>query len=108
MEGEGEGLRVGEVASRKVPKSVTYYLNILLMRLTRYFQQDETLNKIKNGVAYVSTKQREIGTQNQGLQDDQVSISSTFYVQLLRTQIPNAQKDSQVSSVVWCVWDLQV
>jgi hypothetical protein len=29
------------------------------------------------------------------------SISSTFYNQLLCAQIPNAQKDSQVVSLLW-------
>ncbi len=35
------------------------------------------------------------------------SISSTFYKQLLHLKILNAQKDSQVGSVVWHFWDLQ-
>jgi hypothetical protein len=36
----------------------------------------------------------------------QGSISSMFYEQLLHVQIPKAQKDSLVSSVVLRFWDL--
>jgi len=36
----------------------------------------------------------------------QVSVSPTFYKQLLRVQIPKAQKDSLVTSVILHLWDL--
>ena len=35
-----------------------------------------------------------------------VSISPTFYEQLLRTKIPKAQKDTQVNNFL-CFWDLR-
>jgi len=38
----------------------------------------------------------------------QVSISSTFYEQLLRTQIQKAQKDSQVVNLFLRFWGLRM
>jgi hypothetical protein len=36
------------------------------------------------------------------------SISSTFYVQLLRVQIPKAEKDTDSFTKLLCFWDLRV
>jgi len=38
---------------------------------------------------------------------DQVSISHTFYVKLLRAQIPKVQEDTEDLMVFLCFWDLR-
>ncbi len=40
--------------------------------------------------------------------DDEVSISPTFYEQLLGAKIPKAQKDGQGFIAFLCFWDLVV
>jgi len=47
----------------------------------------------------LSIERRYTAAERASANEDQVSISLTFYKQLLRVQIPKVQKDSQVVSI---------